>query len=1462
MGGIISEFSRSSIHAWLLSAFLLVPLVAAQDDPEYRPHVVVVQFAPEAAIINKASTTGLEEFDRRAARYGVHIIERVYPFLDHVEPTPKTRRNLMALRRTYYVRYNAGAAPRVVAKDLGVAPGVVYAEPALVNRTSFNWVRADPNDPAFGDQPEMRLLRLPEAWDLVKSENGVPKVVIAVVDGGGDWWHEDLLANVWTNPDEVADNGIDDDGNGFIDDVHGVNFANNDDMDNDPIGLPETPENALHGTASAGSASAVTNNGIGVAGAAWNASLMHINAGCDYDYGICFGYEGILYAAANGADIINASWGGYAGSDDDIRLPDETLNLATDLGALVVAAAGNDNLSNDLNLSYPARNPRVLSVGATEKDSRQLAGFSNYGRMVNVFAPGVRIVTTASDNRYVYISGTSFSSPLTAGVAALVKTRFPEMTPDASREQIRATADNIDSDNPGLGGRLGKGLVDAEAAVQSQNLPGVRLAHWSWADDDGDQQIRSGDAVTVTLMFVNHLADARQLKLGFVAADSYPFIEAKTSEVDVGFLASGDSVEVRFEYSVAANAPANQRVRLFTRVKDGTHEDHAELLTFRVNHSIEALHQDLSAFYTATGGDQWIDNSNWDITRVPTEDELTTWNGVAVSDGWLIALDLNKNNLTGQLPPEIGNFSQLAELWMFRNSLMGPIPPAIGNLRQLQVFIVENNDFTGPIPSEIGNLQELQILDLGRNSLSGPIPPAIGNLSNLQELWLRGNSLTGPIPSKIWSLKQLRSLALGQNPLGGTIPSEVGNLQQMRYLDIRSASLTGPLPTELGSLQRLGVLYLSHNVLTGSIPSELGNLEHLYNLNLSYNDLTGQIPPELTGLRQLLWLNLASNDLTGSISPQLGNLGELLTLALSHNQLTGPIPPELGNLSKLQKLHLSYNTLTGPIPPQLGNLSQLESLYLSDNTLTGPIPSQLGDLSQLKSLDLSGNTLTESIPPQLGNLSQLESLHLSVNTLTGPIPSQLGNLSQLESLDLSENTLTGSIPPEFGSLEQLLRLVISNSSLTGPIPAELGSLSQLQRLNLSGNTLIGSIPSEFGSLEQLEELDLSNNSLTGPIPHELGSLSQLQGPLLTNIELEESSPLKVESNSHIQRPQYTDESLAVNRRLDNSGFSQIGEPTSISEASEGLSPSDLENSQQLYIMNLSHNDLTGPIPPELGNLSQLQILLVNDNSLTGEIPVELGSLSELLELFLQDNALTGALPGSFLQLANLDQFHFGGQELCAPNNSRFQAWLRRIQDVTGDTCPAVEFAGTIPDQSLPRAQAMTPLVLPEATGGVAPFDYTLTPSLPNWLTFDPATRTISGTPTEVTASPLPFSYKATDAYGSEDSLQFNIEVFSPVATEQEVLPEAFTLLGNYPNPFRESTRIVFDLPWPAHITVEITDLTGRRVLELPPEDLSAGWKREVELNGGALSSGLYHYRLRIASPEGSVMHSGHIVRIR
>ncbi|MDE2826075.1 MAG: S8 family serine peptidase [Bacteroidota bacterium] len=1100
----------SCLLLWVLIGLWAIPSSRAQGPPVYESQVVVVQVEPGVAIFDGAAKMGLEVFDRTAARYGVHTIERVFPFLDHVQPTPETRRNLVALRHTYYVRYSAGDDPERVAKALTSAPGVIYAEPVIINRLLESEVRAEPDDSLFSDQTYLRHLRLPEAWDNVKGEDMSPPVVIAIVDSGSDWRHEDLLANVWTNANEIPDNGIDDDNNGFVDDVHGVNLCNGDNTNNDPF----EPRLGEHGTVVAGTAGGVTNNGIGVAGAAWNAQLMHI---CG------FSYTGVLYAAANGADIINASWGG--GGLEVTTFGAQSLDLATDMGALVIAAAGNDNLNSDLYRFFPASYPRVLSVGATAKDSRRRASFSNYGKMVNVFAPGVGIISTAVNDEYTFSAfGTSFSSPLVSGVAALVKTRYPGISPDALREQIRLASEHIDTENPLDAGQLGRGYVNAEASLKMPVFPAVRLTQWTWDDTNGDRMIMSGEEVTIKAVFVNHLADAQELTIGLTGAESYPYVDLSNAEQMVGRLARGDSTEVTLRFMVASDAPPSRVIRLYTRIRDGAFVDEPDQLSFGINSTIEGDHAALSALFTSTGGTSWRRNRNWDITTVPTPSELDRWYGVVVNHGILRRLNLCRNHLTGTLPGELGNLQGLTDLRLCANSLSGEIPRELGNLTQLQRLDLERNSLTGEIPSELSNLTRLQWLDLGANSLTGKIP------------------------------------------------SELGNLKLLRRLD------------------------LSANSLSGGIARELGNLSHLQHL--------------------LLW----------------------------GNALSGEIPHELGNLTQLQRLHLNDNSLTGEIPHELGNLTQLQRLHLDDNSLTGKIPPELGNLTQLQYVSLWDNALFGEFPHELGNLTQLQELHLSGNWLSGEIPSELGNLS---------------------------------------------------------------------------------------------------------------------------------------------------------------------------------------------NLTRLSI---------------------------HDNAFTGRLPRSLMQLTNLDVLHFGGQDLCAPGDDAFQMWLNNIRLKSGPTCSGVHFIDSVADQSFPRGQPIVPVVLPEAVGAL-PINYTLTPVLPTGLAFDQANRTLSGLPTVVTPA-TSYTYKATDTNGSMDRLSFSIEVYSPVSAEHESLPEAFALHGNFPNPFRHTTQLLMDLPWPARVTVEVIDTIGRRVLTTSPTDLTAGWQRSVNLSMAALPSGLYLYRVHASLPGDRVVHAGRFVHVR
>ena len=603
------------------------------------------------------------------------------------------------------------------------------------------------------------------------------------------------------------------------------------------------------------------------------------------------------------------------------------------------------------------------------------------------------------------------------------------------------------------------------------------------------------------------------------------------------------------------------------------------------------------------------------------------------------------------------------------------------------------------------------------------------------------------------------------------------------------------------------------------VPPSVGSLERWCGLTFTNGLLTK--------------LDLRNFNLNGPIPPELGNLVNLTLLNLAENQLTGPIPLELSNLENLRELNL-YKTqfLTGPIPPELGNIEHLRALALVGNQLTGPIPPELGSLEYLDYLDLSNNRLTGSIPVKFVNSENFYYLDLAHNQLTGPIPPELGNMEHLHVLSLAYNQLTGPIPPELGNMDSLQRLLLAGNQLTGPIPSELGNLDNLERLSLRSNPFTsGPIPPELFNLRNLKVLNLSHSQLTGKIPPELGNLTNLEFLSLTENQL--SGPI----------------------------------------------PPELGRLRKLRSLVLRSNQLTGEIPPELGNLLNLNYLNLQGNALSGTIPPELGQLvnigantSTLFDVTpdqihgrfdVSKNKLTGALPQSFVHFNHLDYLNFESNSgLCAPSNDEFQMWLDTIETVTGDTCSEVSFSEGIANQSYPRSLPIPPLILPESITGVLPIVYTWNVlELPFGLRYDPVTRTVSGAPTHVTP-PVLFTYKATDAIGSKDSLQFSIEVYSAVAIERGVLPEKFELRTNYPNPFQHSTNIAFNLPWPAQIQIEVMDVIGRRMMSSIPVNMEAGWEQKIEVNRESLSSGHYLYRLIVESPTDRSIHVGHFTLVR
>ena len=234
------------------------------------------------------------------------------------------------------------------------------------------------------------------------------------------------------------------------------------------------------------------------------------------------------------------------------------------------------------------------------------------------------------------------------------------------------------------------------------------------------------------------------------------------------------------------------------------------------------------------------------------------------------------------------------ELNLLENELTGNIPPEIGILTNLTGLFLSYNYLRGEIPSEIGNLINLTELHLGHNSLQGEIPPEIGNLGNLTYLSLWDNELTGEIPPEIGNLSNLTYLSLWDNELTGNIPPEIGNLTSLIFLSISENKINGQIPLELGNLIHLNSLGLFNNELTGSIPSEIGNLTDLTYLGLFNNELTGGIPFEIWELKNIEFFRLENNQLINEIPESICELdfnwSNTTFFNISNNQFSAPYP--------------------------------------------------------------------------------------------------------------------------------------------------------------------------------------------------------------------------------------------------------------------------------------------------------------------------------------------------------------------------------------------------------------------------------------------------------------------------------------------------------------------------------------------------------------------------------------------
>lgn len=871
-----------------------------------------------------------------------------------------------------------------IIKKYKTHPGIAFIEPNYI----YNISKIVPNDPKYETSWGLNNtgqnggaigvdIKASEAWEAQKTS---PSIKIAIIDTGIDWQHPDLVDNIWQNGGEDIDgdghvlewngqqwvfdpddeNGIDDDGNGFVDDFIGWDFRNN---DNNPM-----DENA-HGTHVAGIVGAKGNNGIGITGVTWDVQLAALKfLGRRGSGRISDAIDALNYAVQMGMPISNNSWGGYKYS--------LALKLAIQHAAaqnhIYVAAAGNDNNNNDNSPAYPTSFDidNIISVAAIDRNNNR-SNFSNYGTTsVDIAAPGSAVLSCFPNNQYQTISGTSMAAPFVTGACALLLEKNPTLTYHEVKNQLLDAADLV----PDLDGRC----VSEGRLNLCKLLTGTCSENISCATQDSLA-----------------LVDLYQATNGPNWRNTWDLTQPMSSWHGVTTNDNGCLLYLSLGNNlVGGNIPAE--IGSFSKVE-------------YINLSANNFTSIAPEIGNLTRLEDLRLNDNPRLGGILPK-EIGNLSNLKI-------LYLNNTLLQGALFPEIGNLTNLEILSLYRNQITS-IPPEIGNLNKLRHLSLYFNQLSS-LPPEIGQLSSLTYLNAHTNQITS-LPSTIGQLTNLIEFSVSTNQITGNIPIELTKLNKLQKLFLSNNQISGEIPSELSDLTKLEYLYVDNNLLVGCFPESLKKFCTINASF-SENVglpnngdFTNFCTDDIGICQELpcrkrdsLALVALYHSTDGAN-----------WTN--SWDLNTPVSTWYGietfNSGCVKAIKLYNNGLKGTLPPEIGNLKNLLQLWINNDSISGNIPTELGSLISLRELYITKTQLSGSIPAELGQLLSLTFIYLFDNQLTGSIPPELGNLN-IRLLYLQRNRLSGPIPVELGKLSNsLRSIFISDNQLEGCFPEGLNTL--------------------------------------------------------------------------------------------------------------------------------------------------------------------------------------------------------------------------------------------------------------------------------------------------------------------------------------------------------------------------------------------------------------------------------------------------------------
>lgn len=475
----------------------------------------------------------------------------------------KTSRSTSCLDGIYFIELKEGEDMLEVLQSFQKYDNVIYAEPLF-----FDEALLIPNDPlaqtSGGSQYYLNNIQAYDAWEISR---GNSDIIIGISDTGIDFDHEDISPKIYTNSNEII-NGVDDDNNGFIDDINGYDFAND---DNDP-----QCTTSYHGNFVAGLAGAATNNEIGISSVGYDCSISGLKVFPDGGNLASAAYEGIIYAADNDYDVINLSWGSTSTFGQFRQDVIDYAVLENDL--VIVAAGGNSGLEEDF---YPASYDHILSVGWTDiNDIRSPS--STFSYKIDLVAPGVGITSTLGENGYHTDSGSSFAAPLVAGAAALVRDVYPQLNAQQVMEVIRTTTDDIYDvgTNIDYEGKLGSGRLNVFKALSQDTLRSIRMTDISYSATY-DNYIFFDDSLSLEAELTSYLLPLKSGNISFSSPS--PYVNVGEENLTISYSDSMQTRTVSFDdIYISPNTPPASIIPIKLDFAEGSYNDF-QYFTFKTS---------------------------------------------------------------------------------------------------------------------------------------------------------------------------------------------------------------------------------------------------------------------------------------------------------------------------------------------------------------------------------------------------------------------------------------------------------------------------------------------------------------------------------------------------------------------------------------------------------------------------------------------------------------------------------------------------------------------------------------------------------------------------------------------------------------------------------------------------------------------------------------------------------------